>query len=127
MKRVARVVAAVLVLILIVSSAGCTEPGARDDGELKILSHSMTVREFAGSAPQSMAVVIGRAQNVGNVDIKFGMIAVNFYDKNKNLIAKASAIRENLRPGETWDFSITTVGPDAWKITSYDIAASTKQ
>ena len=93
----------------------------------KILSHSMTVHEFTGGAPQSTAVVIGRAQNVSNVTIRFATIAVNFYDKNKNLIANASAIKENLGQGEVWDFSVKTVGPDAWKIISYDIAASTKQ
>jgi hypothetical protein len=54
------------------------------------------------------------------------MIAVNFYDKNKNLLATASAVKQNLQPGETWDFSVQTVGPDAWKIISYDIAASMK-
>jgi predicted lipid-binding transport protein (Tim44 family) len=87
----------------------------------------MTVHEFTGGAPQSSAVVIGRAQNVSNVTIRFAMIAVNFYDKNGKFIAKASAIKENLGPGEVWDFGVKTVGPDAWKIISYDIAASTRQ
>lgn len=126
-----RVVAIALTLVLLAGSFGCTKPGTRDGelsgGELKILNHSMTVHEFTGGAPQSSAVVIGRAQNVNNVTIRFAMIAVNFYDKNGKFIAKASAIRENLGPGEVWNFSVKTVGPDAWKIISYDIAASTKQ
>ena len=86
----------------------------------------MTVHEFTGGAPQSTAVVRGRAQNVSNVTISIAMIAVNFYDKNKNLLATASAAKQNLQPGEVWDFSVQTVGPDVWKIVSYDIAASTK-
>ena len=86
----------------------------------------MTVHEFTGGGPQSTAVVRGRAQNVSNVTISIAMIAVNFYDKNKNLLATASAAKQNLQPGETWDFSVQTVGPDVWKIVSYDIAASTK-
>jgi len=126
MKRAARIVAIVLVLTLLIVSFGCAKSGTHDGGELKILSHSMTVHEFTGGAPQSTAVVIGRAQNVGNVTINSAMIAVNFYDKNKNLLATASAAKQNLQPGEVWDFSVQTIGPDVWKIVSYDIAASTK-
>jgi hypothetical protein len=127
MKRAARIVVTVLILALLVASFGCAKSGTQDVGELKILSHSMTVHGFAGGAPQSSAVVIGRAQNVSNVTINFAMIAVNFYDKNGKFIAKASAIKENLQPNEIWDFNVKTVGPDAWKVVSYDIAASTKQ
>jgi hypothetical protein len=130
MRSAARLVTAVLVLALLASSFGCTKSGTRDGGlsdrELKILSHSMTVHEFTGGAPQSTAVVRGRAQNVGNVTIASAMIAVNFYDKNKGLIATASSRKQNLHPGEMWDFSVQTVGPDAWKIISYNIAASTE-
>lgn len=87
----------------------------------------MTVHEFAGAGPQSSAVVVGRAQNISTMDIKVAVVTVNFYDKNKQLMANASAVKENLRPGEFWDFTIKTVGPDAWKIVSYDISASTRQ
>jgi hypothetical protein len=124
MKRAARIVATVLILTLLMASFGCAKSGTGDGGELKILSHSMTVHEFTGGAPQSTAVVIGRAQNVGDVTINFATIAVNFYDKNKNLIATASAVKQNLQPNEIWDFNVNTVGPDAWKSVSYDIAAS---
>ena len=86
----------------------------------------MTVHEFTGGAPQSTAVVRGRAQNISDVTISSAMIAVNFYDKNKNLLVAASAVKQNLQPGEVWDFNVKTVGPDAWKIISYDIATSTK-
>jgi hypothetical protein len=120
-----RIIAITLVLPLLIAYFGCANQGELS-GELKILSHSMTVHEFTGGAPQSTAVVRGRAQNVGSATIGSAMIAVNFYDKNKNLLATASAVKQNLQPGETWDFSVQTVGPDAWKIISYDIAASTK-
>jgi hypothetical protein len=127
MKRAARIAVRVLILTLLIFSFGCAKSGTHDGGELKILSHSMTVHEFTGGAPQSTAVVIGRAQNVSNVTINFATIAVNFYDKNKNLIATASAVKQNLQPDEVWDFNVKTVGPDAWKSVSYDIVASAKQ
>jgi hypothetical protein len=120
-----RIIAITLVLPLLIASFGCANQGELS-GELKILSHSMTVHEFTGGAPQSTAVVLGRAQNVGNATIGSAMIAVNFYDKNKNLLATASAVKQNMQPGEVWDFNVKTVGPDAWKIVSYDIAASMK-
>jgi hypothetical protein len=120
-----RIIAITLVLPLLIAYFGCANQGELS-GELKILSHSMTVHEFTGGAPQSTAVVLGRAQNVGNATIGSAMIAVNFYDKNKNLLATASAVKQNMQPGEVWDFNVKTVGPDAWKIVSYDIAASMK-
>ncbi|MGD0351952.1 MAG: FxLYD domain-containing protein [Dehalococcoidia bacterium] len=120
-----RIIAITLVLPLLIAYFGCANQGELS-GELKILSQSMTVHEFTGGAPQSTAVVRGRAQNVGSATIGSAMIAVNFYDKNENLLATASAVKQNLQPGETWDFSVQTVGPDAWKIVSYDIAASMK-
>jgi flagellar basal body-associated protein FliL len=126
MKRAASIVVTVLILALLIASFGCGKSSTSDGGELKILSHTMTVHEFTGGAPQSTAVVIGRAQNVGDVTINFATIAVNFYDKNKNLIATASAVKQNLQPNEIWDFNVKTVGPDAWKSVSYDIAASAK-
>ena len=126
MKIAARIVVTVLVLALLIASFGCAKSGIGDGSKLKILNHSMTVHEFAGGAPQSTAVVIGRAQNVSNITINFATIAVNFYDKNSNLIATASAVKQNLQPNEMWDFNVKTVGPDAWKIVSYDIAASAK-
>ncbi len=126
MRRAIKVGITALMLVLLVYAAGCTKTETQGP-ELRILSHSMTVHGFTGAGPQSSAVVIGRAQNVGNTSIMFAVVAVNFYDKNKKLIATASAINENLQPGGIWDFNVKTVGPDAWKIVSYDIAAGTKQ
>jgi hypothetical protein len=117
-----KVIIATLILSLLVAAYGCA---SRADG-LKILSQDMTVREFSGSSPQSMAVVHGKAQNSKNVSIDSATVNVNFYDKDKRIIATGSAVKQNLEPGEAWDFSIQTVGPDAWKIVSYDITVSTE-
>lgn len=86
----------------------------------------MTVQELSGGTPQSMAVVYGRAQNVSQGAMSYATIGVNFYDKNKKVIATGSTVKQNLQPGETWDFSVQNVGPDAWKIVSYDITTSAK-
>lgn len=118
-----QMIAIALILPLLMGVIGCAGKGGNG---LKILSQSLTVQELSGGTPQSVAVVYGRAQNVSHDAMNSATIAVNFYDKNKKLIATGSAIKQNLQPGEEWDFSIQTVGPDAWKITSYDISASAK-
>jgi hypothetical protein len=134
MKTRLMIVTAVLTLVSLAGMAGCTDQSTSGSAkDLKILNHSMTVHWFEagalrpGDEPKSSAVVVGRAQNVSAVTIGLATVAVNFYDKNKNLIATASAAKQSLRPSEFWDFSVTTVGPDAWKITSYDIAAGVRQ
>lgn len=126
MRRVIKAGVTALTLVLLVYAAGCNKTETQSS-ELRILSHSMTVHGFTGGTPQSTVIVTGRAQNASDITIRLATVAVNFYDKNKKLITTASAIYENLRPGEVWDFTVKTVSPDAWKIVSYDIAASTKQ
>jgi hypothetical protein len=113
------IVAALIIFSLVITSGAC----AGESG-LKILSQDMTVHEFSGSSPDSSAVVYGRAQNVKNTTINSAVISVNFYDKNKKLLASSTATTQNLQPGATWDYSVQTIGPDAWKIISYDIFIS---
>ena len=110
---------------MITGIAGCIRP-QESNGELKILSHHLTNHGFTGSMPQSTATVTGRAQNVGTTAINYAQIAVNYYDKNGTLLATSSAVRQNIGPGEIWDYTVLLQGPDAWKSVKYDIAASTK-
>ena len=114
-----------LIPVMVTGVIGCTRPQA-STSELKILSHHLTNHEFAGSMPQSTATVIGRAQNVGTTVINYAQIAVNYYDKDGILLATSSAVRQNLDPGEIWDYAVLFQGPDAWKSVRYEIAASTK-
>lgn len=126
MKRVAfRATVVTLFLVLIMVLVGCAKPQA-PAGELRILSHRLTTHGFAGGMPQSTATVTGRAQNVGTVPINYGQIAVNYYDKDGRFLTTASAIMQNLAPGQVWDFTVLFQGSDAWKSVKYDIAASTK-
>ena len=113
---------AVALVLPLIFSLGC---GGAGNG-LTILQQSLTVHEFAGAGPESLASVYGRAQNVKNTAIENATISVNFYDKDNKLIASGSTVKEILQPGETWDFSVQTVGPDAWKVISYDITAGKK-
>ena len=120
-----RLIAISLPLLLLAGLVGCAGQGGLS-GQLKILRQSMTVHEFSGGGPQSVAVVYGSAQNASQDVLNSATIAVNFYDKDKKLIATGSTAKQNLQPGEVWDFSVQNIGPDAWKIISYDISVSTK-
>jgi len=117
-----RIITTALILFIIAASFSC---GNADTG-IKILSQDMTVHEFPGNSSQSVAVVYGRAQNVTDETINYATISVNFYDKDKRVIATGSAVKQNVQAGEAWDYSVQTVGPDAWKIVSYDIAVASK-
>jgi hypothetical protein len=120
-----RLIAISLPLLLLAGLLGCAGQGGLSD-QLIILSQNMTVHEFSGGGPQSVAVVYGRAQNVSQDVLNSATISVNFYDKDKKLIATGSTAKQDLQPGEAWDFSVETMSSDAWKIISYDISGSAK-
>ena len=118
-------VAVVLSLVLLCACAGGST-GVPATGDLKILDHALTTHEFTGGMPQSTAIVKGRAQNVGDSTVGFAQIAVDFYAAGGSLVGSASAITQNLQPGEIWYFSVQLTSTDAWKSVKYEIAASTK-
>ncbi len=74
-----------------------------------------------GAGRQSTAVVNGRAQNTGAAPIKSATIFVEFFDDQNKLLQTGSATRQNLAPGEVWEFAVETTGSDAWKITKYTV------
>ena len=123
------VIAVALILMLPICLVGCTDTngGSPPSEELQLLSHSMTVHEFTGGMPESTAMVRGRVKNTSNSNISFASIAVDFYDADRNLIDSSSAIRQNLGPGQVWDFNVQITGPDAWKSVDYDIMPSVKR
>ena len=124
--RVIMSIVVISVLILPVCLGGCAAE-TQTDSELQILNHDMTTHEFGSGSSQSTALVKGKAKNASDSTIKLAIITVDFYDKNENLMDTLSATRQNLGPGEEWNFSIQSTGPDAWKSISYNIAAGTEQ
>jgi hypothetical protein len=93
---------------------------------LQIVDSQLTAREFTGdlNLKRSMAVVSGTAKNNKDLSIKNCVISITFYDAQGNNIGVASATRESLSAGETWNFIVQLTSPDAWKARSYDIKAS---
>ena len=111
-------------VILCVCVAGCSSP--EPQGKLKILSADLRTHEFTGGMPQSTATVLGQAQNVGTATIGVARITVEFYDASGRLIGVASTTKDNLKPGEEWQFSAQIAGLDAWKSAKYKASTSMK-
>jgi hypothetical protein len=114
----------VVFMALCVCIAGCSSP--EPQGDLKILSADLRTHEFTGGMPQSTATVLGQAQNVGTASIGVAQITGEFYDAGGRLIGTASTTKDNLKPGEDWQFSAQIVGPDAWKSVKYKASTSMK-
>jgi hypothetical protein len=106
--------------------AACSAGNTISSTNLQILQHTMNNITFSTSSPESSATVTGMAQNNGNTPINSAIITVKFYNKDGSIVETSSASRQNLTPGETWIFAVQSSGPDAWKITRYEISASSK-
>ncbi len=126
-----KIVALALMLVSSIYLVACTETKTDVDNsaenDLQILSHSITVHKFSGDVLQSTAAVKGKARNVGNSTLSTVSITVKYYDSDGNLIDTSSAVNQNLGAGQTWDFFVQSVGPDAWKIVNYDIVTSAEK
>ena len=85
----------------------------------------MTVQNFSGDKPRSVAVVSGSARNTGTIAISQAVITVVFYDGDGKIIDTTSSTAKDLQPGETWNFSLQNSGTEAWKISKYAISAKT--
>ncbi len=111
------------VLLLVIVSGGCAGGGA-----LQISNHELTVRQFTGdlNSTRSMAVVTGLAKNIGSVPLSDCNISVRYLDADRNLVGAASAYKQLLEPGETWNFTVQLTAPDAWKVRSYDISSASR-
>ena len=118
-----------MMALIIVNLTGCAETRIADKANsgLHILSHEITIHKFGGEVVQATATVYGKAQNSTNHTFNLASIEVNFYDADGKLLDKSSTVKENLRPGEIWNFSVQSSGPDIWKAVDYDIAVTIKE
>ena len=124
MRTMQRFLIMLSLLAVFVCIAGCSSP--EPQGELKILNADIRTHEFTGGMPQSTATLLGRAQNVGTANIGVAQITVEFYDAGGGLVGTASTTKDNLKPGEDWQFSAQIAGPDAWKSVKYKASTSMK-
>ncbi|MGD1120207.1 MAG: FxLYD domain-containing protein [Dehalococcoidales bacterium] len=105
-----------LFLLLAVSLASCAHTGnVNSRAELAVLKKELKT-DAAGKV--TLAVTV---KNISNVNAELAEVKVNFYDAQKNLIDSERDSVLNLKPGESWDFTIPCNGDNCGKIASYEI------
>lgn len=107
-------------IIVLVMSGGCLSQ-AGDDGREGV--HSLEFKNYVGVGDANDTfMVIGTAQNTGDLPIKYVRLQIDYLDRNRTLLA--SRIYEEdviVLPGATWDFEFSITGPDVPDIYYYYI------
>jgi len=125
MRKLHLIVALITVAGLMLSASGCSEKednSIDSAGKVTVLEHSLSIHEFTGAHPSSTATITGKAENSRDSSINKVIITADFINADGAVIATESATRENVEPYETWNFTIQTTGPDAWKTKRYKIS-----
>ena len=121
-----KIIALLCILIVPLCVSTCSrvenDAGKSSTGELRIIDHTMNVHKFHSEGPQGKVTVSGQAQNISDHTITMATISATFYDKDGNFIYQSLTIKEELQAGEVWYFTIEGIGPDIWKISTYDIS-----
>ena len=111
-----------LMVIFLTTFASCDNKiNVPPPEQLQITEHRLSVHKFGGDVLQSTAAIDGNAKNSGNVTLSSVTISVTFYDKDNNILQKASTSKQNMAVGEIWHFEVRFTSPDAWKSVRYDI------
>jgi len=96
-----------------------TEPEEEADVRLK---HHEFNRRSPGTSHESVSVV-GEVENKGNDTASYTEIRIRFQDEDGFTGELERTGRENLEPGDSWEFEVTypRIGEPASKLTDYDI------
>jgi uncharacterized protein YcfL len=124
MRNLFSVSAVIAVFALMLFATGCAEKdeyNIESTEQIVILEHSLSIHQFTGDHPSSTAVISGRAENTSDQPFSKVVLAAHFLTAEGVIVATESATRENIAPYETWNFTIQTKGPDAWKTERYDV------
>ena len=119
LKTLVRIIVPVSILCMALTSCA-SEPA------LQVLEHNITVREYTADKSQSTATVTGMAKNSSDWPINGCSIAVTFYDYQGTVVVTKTVAKEQMAPGEVWDFKIELKGAEAWKVARYKISSVNK-
>jgi len=111
-------IAGILVAMLLATGCVIVNPASPmpQPGKLVIVSHDMAETD---SGVEVEAVV----KNAGSNMIDFAEVTVRFYDAGGTLIETKKDAVMNLRPGESWTFTITCSGAGCDRVKRYDVEA----
>lgn len=116
----------VIVALAILTLCSLTLVACSVGTPLRILERSITVQEFTADPEQSSATVKGIARNEGGWPIQECTISVSFFDYQGKNVGTHTELRQWLEAGETWDFSATLKGKDAWQVARYTLSTACK-
>lgn len=107
-----------ILILLIVMVSGCsflqTTEGATRKAELAVLNQELTKDQ------EGNTVVIVTVKNISQITIELAQVKVSFYDSQKNFIDSSTDSVLNLKPDDSWDFSIRCWG-SCQDVKSYEI------
>jgi len=124
MKRVAMVVVLVMISVVMLFGAGCTEDDPVYDGDgdvaeangLEILTHAGT---WKGEYYPTYTVR-GTAKNTGDSNLDYTEIRVKGFDAEGNVLGTSMTNVMDLGPGQTWNFDCLVL--DSEGLERYEIA-----
>jgi uncharacterized membrane protein len=105
-----------ILLLLLAAAASCVQTNDSSTRATLAVTNKVLKTDAAGKV--TLAVTI---KNTGRVNAELAEVKVTFYDAQKNVIDSATDSVMNLKPNETWDFTIPCTGDNCSKIASYDI------
>ena len=86
---------------------GCVSSD-EEKGQLVILKHHSYKDKYT-----NWLTVEGTAKNVGNKRLSYAEVVVKFYDAQGNLVGDWIDNTNNLEPGETWRFKVSSLDDNA--------------
>lgn len=115
-----RIAAILLILMLVLPfSFSCIQvSGVAPRVEVVILSHKMT------TDATGQRVVLVTVKNISYNTAELAEVQVKFYDGQKNLVDYATDSVLNLKPDETWDFTIPCSGSNCGMVVSYEVSVT---
>ncbi len=106
----------IVLITLLISCCSCINTtGIAPKAELAILNHEL-IEDQA-----SNAVVLVTIKNIGSFNAELAEVRVIFYDAQKDIIDSSRDSVLNLKPDETWDFTLSCSGARCDEIKSYDV------
>ncbi len=105
----------VLLFLLIYDTSCIQTSGIAPKPDVVVLSHKLTEDEAGNAA------VLVKIKNVGSVIAEMAEVRVTFYDTQKDIIDSSRDSMINLKPDETWDFTIRCNVGRYDEIRSYDV------
>lgn len=110
------IVASLLIVLPALTGCALTGGGEAVPGKLEIVDKEL-IKDESGSR------VVVTVKNVGSNKIELAEVTVKFYDKNEGLIETGKDAVMNLKPAESWTFTIECKGEGCGEVQSCRVEA----